>query len=441
MLFGSFIVVLVPPFQSPDAPTHFYRIFQISEGGLVSERRGNLWGGEIPASLPEVTTVFMRALPFSPENKQNGQEILEWLNQPLDPDQRIFRSFPNSAYSSPVAYLPQVLAVALGRWVQASPLALMYLGRLGNLLMGSLLIMLAIKLTPVHKEVFYLLGLMPMTLFLRGTLSADAATTGLAFLLTALILKEVHGGEKSLGWPSLALIAFVAAMAVQCKTIYVFLPFLFFAIPASRGNDSRNYWKGAGLVLGGALSSWLAWSRIISKLYVPCNPRVAADMMEPIKFILADPVRFLGMIVENHIAHAGDYLVSFVGVLGWWDTKLPLAQVVAYAVALGVAAACCYGPGGPSVRTRLIAGTITLLSAALLAASQYIVWNAPGSLQIDMMQGRYFIPFAPIGFLAIAGRCRLSPSSQLRIRGVLELFAVASLVVAAAVIYRRYYVG
>lgn len=441
MVFGALIIVVLPPFQSPDDATHFYRAYQVSEGGLVSIRKDNLWGGEIPASLVETAVTFLRVLPFAPEQKHDYRETLEWLRFPLNPGQRVFRNFPNSAYTSPVAYVPQALGIALGRWFEPSPLGLMYLGRLANLLLCSLLIMLAIHLAPVHQEVFFLLGLMPMAMFGRCALSADGATTGLAFVLTALILKAAAGPEEYVRWPTLAGLALAAALAVQCKTVYVFLPFLFFIIPVQRLGGGRRYLKAAALVLGAALLSWLAWSRIVSKLYIPCSSRAAADLSEPIGFILADPVRFLGMIVQNHLEHAGDYLVSFVGVMGWWDTKLPLAHVVLYTLALLAAAACCYGTARVSWRTRGIAGALALASAALLAASQYIVWNAPGSLKIEMMQGRYFIPVAPLGFLALAGIFRPSEPARARARLILELVAVASLAATVVVIYRRYYVG
>ncbi len=66
---------------------------------------------------------------------------------------------------------------------------IIYLARFANLLLYVLIVYSAIKLTPVHKWVFFLLALMPMTLYEAASLSADSFTIAVSFLLIALFLK------------------------------------------------------------------------------------------------------------------------------------------------------------------------------------------------------------------------------------------------------------
>ena len=40
VLVGMACLILTPPFQVADEPSHFFRIVQIAQGGIIGERRG-----------------------------------------------------------------------------------------------------------------------------------------------------------------------------------------------------------------------------------------------------------------------------------------------------------------------------------------------------------------------------------------------------------------
>ena len=58
LLFGLLFALLIPPFQSPDEPNHFYRAWQVSEGHFFPEKKGDRLGGMLPASLMQVYDSF-----------------------------------------------------------------------------------------------------------------------------------------------------------------------------------------------------------------------------------------------------------------------------------------------------------------------------------------------------------------------------------------------
>ena len=121
------------------------------------------------------------------------------LNQPLNDNNKKFTDknptppIPVTAVSfsaiitySPISYLASAFAITIGKILNFSPIILMYIGRLANLLVWLLFIYLAIRITPVHKWVLLILSLMPMTIFQGASLSADSFTMALSFLVIAI---------------------------------------------------------------------------------------------------------------------------------------------------------------------------------------------------------------------------------------------------------------
>ena len=69
ILMGSACLILTPPFQVADEPSHFYRIVQIAGGGIIGERRGAESGGMIPVALIAMEDFFYDGNPVSGEGK------------------------------------------------------------------------------------------------------------------------------------------------------------------------------------------------------------------------------------------------------------------------------------------------------------------------------------------------------------------------------------
>src|SRR5258708_38085428 len=94
-------------------------------------------------------------------------------------------------------------------------------GRLANLLVAVILIALAIRAAPDYSGIIAAAALLPMSLYELASLSADAATIGLAWVFTALLLvpprrlwvMALAGFALALCKPAYFLIALLAAVA------------------------------------------------------------------------------------------------------------------------------------------------------------------------------------------------------------------------------------
>jgi hypothetical protein len=95
-LVGLACLILTPPFQVADEPSHFFRIVQIAEGGLVGERRGAEAGGDIPAGLIAMAEHFIDGNLASGEvrwDRGKWADVKPLLTQRTDLSERRFHSF------------------------------------------------------------------------------------------------------------------------------------------------------------------------------------------------------------------------------------------------------------------------------------------------------------------------------------------------------------
>lgn len=97
LIFGILFLLVVPPFQVPDEPNHFFRAYQLSEGEIIGEKQDNNAGGLVPKSLVDSMLLWSN-LPFHPEQKTTSKQFIEALNIPLEPQKILLLVFPTQSY-------------------------------------------------------------------------------------------------------------------------------------------------------------------------------------------------------------------------------------------------------------------------------------------------------------------------------------------------------
>lgn len=443
-LFGVLYIFITPPFQAPDEFFHFYRTYQLSEGQVLATKEGNQVGGLLPRSLQTVSLPFM-GLPHQPENRLSLTQLGDTLKLPLgDTGDRIFMHLSTMALYSPIPYIPSTVGVGLGKLVGLSPLALTYVGRLFNLAAWIALGYAALRITPIFRWVMLLLLLTPMSLFLAASLSADAITNGLAFVLMALVLRTAFGESETLSVRDVGAIALTTTLLALSKQAYVPLAFLWLLIPISKAKNPQRYWLWFGLVLLVSVGASLLWAGWIKPLYVPLNPFHPPESQSPdgqLAYVLAHPIAFF-KVVKKTVDLLGDtWLHQFIGHLGWVDVPLPIPFVASY---FGVLIGAALGDGDRKIQIHLWKkiglGTLFVLNGLLLCLSIYLVWAPVGGTVIEGIQGRYFIPLSPALFLLFYNRRWLFLSKFSKISShLISLYLLFSCGLTVAFLIHRYY--
>lgn len=164
LLAGLVFGALFPPFTVADEPAHFYRAYLLSEGRLHVTVEPGRAGAVLPISLSATVDRSLVGLVRKQDvhfSKDRWRAV--WSTR-LEPERRAFLEFPTSGMLPFVAYLPQAVGIAVGRAVSAPPVALLYLGRLANLLVASWLVAAALKTLPGWRWPLLLVALSPAAL-------------------------------------------------------------------------------------------------------------------------------------------------------------------------------------------------------------------------------------------------------------------------------------
>jgi uncharacterized membrane protein len=191
------------------------------------------------------------------------------------------------------------------------------------------------------------------------------------------------------------------------------------------------------------------WSRFTPGLDLvtyPGNPFVSPRRQ--LDFLIHHPMAFAQVPFYSAQRDGWLIILSFVGKLGWMNVQLAPFFVVAYIVALVLVSR-------PDAATHkfpkfwLLALVTTLIILASVEATLVAVdmsWTPVSQLQVDGLQGRYFIPIAPVVLLLITGIWRFLPAkfqshgSIVRRNAIAAGIAFAGCAYALIAIYIHYYV-
>jgi hypothetical protein len=452
--FGLLFVLLTPPFQANDEWNHFFRAYQVSEGGWLAERdAGGMAGGRVPRSLLLTSVCVFHNIPYTEDRVPRIQAILmrgglddatmnplgkgygstrpavlrSLLRVPLAPGDRVFMYFGRTAAYAPAAYLPQAAGIALGRAAGLSPLGLLYAGRLANLVFWLILIRAAIGMAPLGKWLFALPALLPSTVFLAASLSVDAMAIGLAFLLAALALRAAYDADDGLT-PKRAALAAGLAVGLALTKYYVFIPLTFAVVPARNVGLRRGNLLLAGALFLLALGIAGAWTSYASGYL--SGPGSAVSPEGQIAALREDPLMLASATLKALARYGSAYLRDATGRLGHYALYMP-GWTVALAWVLPIAAALLGGEQGEPRRIpvahRAVFALIALLSMGPVILSTYLAWTPVGHDVVEGLQGRYVIPVLPLFFLAL---CRPHPAP----RGMRRLLPAALALSAAALL-------
>jgi uncharacterized membrane protein len=342
-----------------------------------------------------------------------------------------------------VVHLPQALGIAAGRLLGLGPLWLVYLGRLANLVIATLLTWSAIRIAPLGGWAFCWLALSPMAASSRASLSPDALTNAAALLFLAEVARLIWG-EAPPAARDVLRVGGAAVLLCLTKLPYCLLLLALLAVPGPRLQLGRRpgAWLGAAAATGTALAFTVWTARTYGRTLVA---GFGIDQDRQILGILVHPLRFLAMLGSHYAHFAPRYAAQVAGrQLGWLDVMVPVAWPAAYLLAL---AAVVLLAGNPrvvvQVRQRLLFVAILVGVLVVVAASQYVVWTPVGADDVRGLQGRYFLPVAPLLVLALHRRpFRLWSWHELPPRAVAATLGLACLLLTAAswaAMLRRYY--
>lgn len=412
IIFGVLFVFITPPYQTPDEYNHFFRAYEISNGSLISrnisksdidnsinifpgmeERASNyLVGDYMPVGLVNTMEEVSNDLIGKTSHKQSLYEIKKLLMEKPDYSSEVFVNFPNTALYSPISYFPQVIGILFSKLINLSFLGMLYVSRLTNLSVYIYLIFKSIKYVPLMKKTLLMIVLMPTTLFIASSASADALLFGISFLLFSLVLKIKNDTkyDKKTYYYILALSLLLGFI----KSAYFLLPLAYLINIKS---------KKFNIILSAFAPTILSifavgiWSYFSKNLIIPL--RVGVDHYGQLNNIINNPLSFINILINTLIGHRKYILTQIVGNLGWLDTPLNYLFVIVYLILTIFCVIFSDSKEVVNKYTKVVFISLTVVTTFIVSAMIYMSWSPVGSSVILGLVGKNFVPLLPYGLI------------------------------------------
>ena len=395
---GIAMAVINPAVQVCDGWDHYLRSVDVSYGNILAplvtlnHEDGVL---ELPANYGAFQYRVIDA------NSGVGNDYNENLKQLHYTEETILLPYESSFIS--LFYYPQAIGLFIGRVLGLSVYWQIIIARILNFLAYCGLTYLAIKKAPLLKNVFLLLGLMPITICQAASCSPDAILTGSCFLFTALCFSYAYEEERELNVKDTLFLGVLLSIIFVCKYIYVCLGLLVFLIPKKRFANKKTYWKAFFIALIPLAIAVLVIVKPVLFSTVSQAQAAAGDYTQ-MQFIMDNPLAFAKVFIKSILNNTNAYM-GWLSTIGSMNYPLgPLLSVMPCIIA-------CVGVLDTNDCVKRIKVSHRMLCAAAFMLSTFAMFlglyvgdgriNPVGSSIVLGVQGRYFIPILVPAFAVL----------------------------------------
>ena len=404
LVYGAYIVVF-PLFTAHDEFYHWGRSYEISEGHLVSDINDNHAKTELPLGVIKIYDKNFLDIKYETTVGTRGVKNIE-------SEKGMFDMRTVSVYS-PVQYIPQTIGISIAKIFTDRPLIMAYFGRIMNAIISILLMYLSIRLIPFGKKILFTIAFIPISIEGFTSLSADAITISLSFLLLSYILYlKFNNNIKVLNKKHYICLLIMSVLLALCKIVYLPLILLLFLLPKSKFKNKKHKLLFILSIIGISVLANIVWLLIAStylSLYESTGSQLSTILKHPINFI---QVFLYTILSENRL-----YIYTMLGYNIGWGEVVHIYSIIPFIFMLLLLINTFADKdinNSINKKETIIILTIVLLIIGLIFASLYIQFTPPGFATILGVQGRYFIPFLPL-LMIITSKINLEYKGKLNL--------------------------
>ncbi|MDR2830487.1 MAG: DUF2142 domain-containing protein [Methanobrevibacter sp.] len=395
LTFGLIFAIVTPQFGVFDGSAHFVKSYDVSNGHIIPQN--------VDVVVPDEYETHV----YGDFIDTNGDYVVNMSHQ------SIF-SYP------PLPYLANAFVIKIGEFFNFPPITLIFICKIVNLLIYILIVYFAIKIIPILKTTLLLIALMPTTLFIASSVSGDSLIFALSFLVIALFIKLALIKDKmQLKYVYMAIISSLALS--MTKPSYSLLSLLFFIVPYNKF-QSIKHWiitlLGSSLI---PLFISMIWNTLFKYLYPYLEYSFNSYLQTHtynITYLASNPIKFLDLLINTIIYNDG-YIINiilpqFVSDIGS-GTQIPIFLTYIYLIVLVFVSLYDVCGFKLNLKQKLISISVFLIIFLSISVAELITWTPIDSNVIWGLQGRYFIPTAPL-LLLIFNNSSLKSSKLEKIR-------------------------
>ncbi len=406
------LALLVPLGEVADESAHLLRAVALLDGQVVGHRETVTYSDGVARPALGVTVdpaweVVSRSRALAPDKVPEPEPMPAPGRPAFLPLYTIGTYFPGF-------YGPAALGIGLGQALGLTPAKAALLGRLADAAAYGALGLAALALARRGRALLFGVLVLPMSLSLAASFNQDALMIATCALAAALLTGDTPRRR--------GLAAVLIALVVLAKPPYAAIAAMLLVPLPPRFWGSPLFWRRVGLAVLAVLPG-VAWTLLVTTRIATPVPRLAyeagplwpgprpapflgTDTGAQVRILLDHPGLLLTLPAQCLFAVKRALVLAqgAIGLFGWADKPLPAFIYAAWGAGLAGLVVLC----GRSIRLRrldlALLLTAALVTAWLVAISQYLSWTPVGEARIDGPQGRYFLPLIPMLVLAIAPR-------------------------------------
>lgn len=420
-LLGISSMRVMPGLSAPDEPAHYISAYYLSnqlmmmepdnEEGRVHIRKQDLaledMNGEIESYLNgeiENTEIFGQE-----PKEENYYEVHNWKKN-HEAESGTTTSLRIRVETTPLVYLPQASGISLARTFNASPLTLLTMGKLFNLIAFCIMTFWAAMRMPLKrgKDVMMASALLPMTINLAASFSYDAMLIALSYMFISEVMYLAYE-KDSVEWKDIIILAVILAIMSPCKMVYCVITALILIIPKEKYTSNGMHVAMWAICIVAALGSIALVNATIIGKYASAtsNELVYAGGEEgyTAAYVVRHPLETIRLVYDTFIYQGGYYHQTLIGAyLGNASESLDVPYIVIMLLTLGLLLLPLKNPEDEediSSKDKWIIAIISIVIFGLLLGSMLIGWTQMNSPVIQGVQGRYFLPLLPMILLLV----------------------------------------
>lgn len=451
LIFGILFVFIVPPFQSPDEDSHFKKAYQVSKGKLYPEVKKNVIGNYFPTEMLNYIKTKTKYIGNRDKKYKYSEMVLDQYTK-LNYEERKFTSY-STVSVTPIAYLVPATGIIFSKICakifdleSVNTAYMLYFARFFSIIFMSFIMYLSIKITPVFKRTFAVFGLIPMVIFLGSVISYDSLLISLTTLALSIILKITYDDKlKKVPNNYIITLILIGVVLLNVKGLYFLLYILLFLIPVKKVGNIKKMTRIALIIILSILAITL-----VIKIPFLLLPKIKTDVnyaSKQLNFVIHNPIKYSGILIDNIINQRFFQLSSIVGVFGLIDTYNPFVIICftyIWLIMVSISDGVC-DKIKINGKFKILLIIYILFIIISVYSAMYINWTPAinghkiGEADISGVQGRYFLPILLPILLLFSNKKIKRYSFIEKIRNNIFMPCIVILLVSTMTILFRYW--
>lgn len=409
----QFLARWVPPLQSPDELAHLIRVASLSHGqALATTEPGVSTGSHFDVALALLAQVHVPVI--QQRNPDVSADALLALQTQRWTGRLMYGEAPGSAMYLPLIYAPAALGLAIGQALDWTVLDSYHLARMTSQVFCITVMALAAWIWAPPLLAWAVL-MLPMSLFQMLSPVVDGPAHALTLLALSMLMRLRHEPRAIWAWCTAGCLMVLVTARLHLMPLLL-MPLWWAwrrpwqaneAAAADLGvTDARPannlIWAGAAGITGTLL--WTAWA---ASTVVDTRVQRDASPGTVVAHYLRQPQDLWAVFRRTFQDESRPQFLldSFIGNLGWLDTRL--AEAAYPTLWWGLAAITVLSlPWWASTWRRTIGDRLVLTlcagsSCVLAFLLMLVTWSPFPAELIEGVQGRYFIAPALVAAYAV----------------------------------------